>query len=94
MVNPVISNTTRASAFPATLTQIIPPNDSSDRTAFRRVAGWLGEQCDAEEFGPEIFPYVPDLAREAAGPDCRKPAAVFMSLLKKKLNYHPGGTKP
>lgn len=92
MIEHAISNATRASAFLQTLTQIIPPKDCSDRTAFRRVAKWLADECAAGRFQVEIFPFVIDLAREAAGPDCRKPAAVFMSLLKKQLDYHPKGS--
>ena len=87
-----ISNTTRASAFHATLTGIIPPKNCSDRTAFRRVAKWLEDGCDAGRFDHGIFPAALDLAREAAGPECRVPAAVFMSLLKRELNY-PGNEK-
>jgi len=91
MTTNTISNTTRASAFHQTLTGIISPKDCSDRTAFRRVAKWLADECDRGRFDPEIFPFVLNLAREAAGPQCRKPAAVFMSLLKKELDYHPKG---
>jgi len=86
-----ISNTTRAAAFHAALTGIIPPKDCSDRTAFRRVAKWLADECTQGRFDVGIFPLVLDLAREAAGPECRRPAAVFMSLLKKELGYYPKG---
>jgi len=89
MIPTTISITSRASAFHETLTGIIPPKDCSDRTAFRRVAKWLADECTEGHFEVEIFPFVLDLAREAAGPECRKPAAVFMSLLKKELHYSP-----
>ena len=92
ITNPsTISNAARASAFHQTLTEIIPPKDASDRTTFRRVAKWLADECTAGRFDAGIFPLVLDLACEAAGPQCRRPAAVFMSLLKKELEYHPGG---
>ena len=89
MVTHPISNATRASAFLTTLAGIIPARDCSDRTAFRRVAKWLADECTARRFEVEIFPFVLDLAREAAGSECRKPAAVFMSPLKKELDYQP-----
>ena len=88
-----VSPATRAAAFSETLAQIIPPADCSDRTAFRRVARWLAAGCEAGTFGLEIFPCALDLAREAAGPACRKPAAVFMSLLKRELGYSPKGNR-
>jgi len=88
-----ISNEARASAFHQTLTGIIRPKDCSDRTAFRRVAKWLADECNQGRFDGDIFPVVLDLAREAAGPECRKPAAVFMSLIKKELGYSPVGSK-
>ena len=94
MTTNTISNTTRAAAFHQGLTGIIPPKDCSDRTAFRRVAKWLADGCDRGQFDADVFPYALDLAREAGGPECRKPAAVFMSLLKKELGYNPKGKKP
>ena len=94
MTTNTISNSTRASAFHQTLTGIIRPKDCSDLTAFRRVAKWLADECDQGRFDPDVFPMVLNLAREAAGPDCRKPAAVFMSLLKKELAYCPKGKRP
>jgi hypothetical protein len=84
-----ISITTRAAAFHETLSGIIRPKDCSDRTAFRRVVKWLTDECNEGRFDADIFPVVLDLAREAAGPQCRKPAAVFMSLIKKELGYSP-----
>ena len=93
MITNSISNMTRASAFHATLIAIIPPKDCSDRTAFRRVAKWLADGCEAGRFDDGIFPAVLDLAREAAGPQCRVPAAVFMSLLKRELDYPGNGKK-
>jgi len=89
MTTNTISNGTRATVFHQVLTGIIPPKDCSDRTAFRRVAKWLADECNDGQFDSEIFAAVLDLAREAAGPQCRKPAAVFMSLLKKELGYAP-----
>jgi hypothetical protein len=91
MTTNTISNATRASALHQTLTGIIRPKDCSDRTAFRRVAKWLADGCNDGRFDADIFPFVLDLAREAAGPECRNPAAVFMSLLKRELGYTPKG---
>jgi len=44
--------------------------------------------CATGHFNEEIFDRILDYAKEASGG--RKPAAVFMSLLKKELGYRPG----
>ncbi|UCC96313.1 MAG: hypothetical protein JSW66_10750 [Phycisphaerales bacterium] len=82
-----ISPQTRAAAFRQTLVTIIPPKSQSDRTGFRNVAQWLARKVEAGDFNEHIFPVVIDFAHEAAGPGVRNPAALFMSLLKKELNY-------
>lgn len=93
MTTNTISNATRASSFLMTLRGIIPPRDCSDRTSFRHAANWLALECDAGRFDADVFVRAIDLAKEAAGPQCRRPAAVFMSLLKKELGYSPKGSE-
>jgi hypothetical protein len=67
---------------------VLPPKDQSDRTCFRKVAAWLGEKCSAELFNPdEVLPRVIDFALEASSPGANNSHAVFMSILKKELNY-------
>ena len=67
---------------------VIPPRSVSDRTCFRRVANWLLEKCCAGRFNPdEILSRVLDFALEASSPGAKNPPAVFMSILKKELNY-------
>ena len=67
------------------LTNIIRPRSQSDRTCFRNVTNFLTRGCAEGRFEPEIFARVLDLAQEAK--TGRKPAAVFMALLKKELGY-------
>lgn len=47
--------------------------------------------CATGRFNHGIFDRVLDYAKEAAG--CRNPAAVFVSLLKKELDYRPNTAK-
>ena len=47
--------------------------------------------CATGRFNYGIFDMVLCYAQEAAG--CRNPAAVFVSLLKKELNYRPNALK-
>lgn len=78
----------RALNFERALKIVIPPRDQSDRTSFRRIAGWLKEGCEAGRFHEHvIFRRVLDFAVEASGPGSRNPAAVFTSILKKELGY-------
>lgn len=66
----------------------IPPKSQSDRTCFRKVANWLLEKCFNGIFLPdEILPRVLDFALESSSPGAKNPPAVFMSILKKELNY-------
>ena len=66
----------------------IPPRSVSDRTCFRKIANWLLEKCCSGIFNPdEILPRVIDYALEATSPGALNPPAVFMSILKKELNY-------
>jgi hypothetical protein len=72
---------------------IIPPRNISDISCFRRVCGWLVIETTAGRFNEfEIFRRVIDFALEASMPPARKPAAVFMSILKKELNYVSNNT--
>jgi uncharacterized protein YdaU (DUF1376 family) len=71
--------------FNSALTNIIRPRSQSDRTCFRNVTNWLTKGCTEGTFTQEIFARVLDLAEEAK--TGRKPAAVFMALLKKYLGY-------
>jgi len=78
----------RALNFNYALINIIKPRSQSDRTCFRNITSWLMAGCATGHFNEEIFDRVLDYAKEASGG--RKPAAVFMSLLKKELGYRPG----
>ncbi len=73
--------------FHEKLVAIIPPRDQSDRTSFNRISNLLLRKIKDKEFQPEILEKVLRYAQEAAGPDCRNPAAVFMSIMKKELGY-------
>jgi hypothetical protein len=70
---------------------IIKPINQSDRTCFRNITSWLMAGCATGRFNYEIFNRVLDYAKEAAG--CRNPAAAFVSLLKKELDYNPKAIK-
>jgi len=71
--------------FHDALVQIIRPRNQSDRTCFRKVANWLTRGCATGRFTHHIFGRVLDLAEEAK--TGRNPAAVFMALIKKELEY-------
>jgi uncharacterized protein YdaU (DUF1376 family) len=73
--------------FHEALIRLIRPRNQSDRTCFRNITNWLIAGRDAGKFNDDIFERVLDYAREATLG--RKPAAVFMSLLKKELGYKP-----
>jgi len=75
----------RSLTFHEALVNLIRPRNQSDRTCFRNVANWLVEGCARGKFNERIFERVLDYAKEAS--KGRKPAAVFMSLLKKELGY-------
>jgi len=78
---------TSALRFHENLLRLIRPRNQSDRTCFRNITNWLIAGRDAGKFNDDIFECVLDYAREATLG--RKPAAVFMSLLKKELGYKP-----
>jgi hypothetical protein len=73
--------------FNNALINIIKPRSQSDRTCFRNITNWLTAGCATGKFNEQIFGRVLDYAREASAG--RNPAAVFMALLKKELNYQP-----
>ena len=75
----------RSLMFNEALTNIIRPRSQSDRTCFRNVTNWLVEGIASGRFNEQIFERVLDYAKEAR--NGRKPAAVFMALMKKELNY-------
>ena len=75
----------RALKFHNELVGILGVRDQSDRTCFGNVTRWLAEECERGRFNEKIFGRVLDYAKEARGG--RKPAAVFMALMKKELNY-------
>ena len=81
---------TIAKEFFDTLERYIPPRSRSDRTCFNKVTLWLIEGCRKKKFNTYIFDRVLDLAKEAR--KGQKPAAVFMSLLKKELRYNTNET--
>lgn len=85
------SAASQALHFNQALVQIIRPRSQSDRTCFRNVTNWLTRGCAEGRFTQEIFARVLDLAEEAK--TGRKPAAVFMALLKKELRYKNGREK-
>ena len=74
--------------FNLALINIIRPRSQSDRTCFHNIHRWLTAGCATGEFNDQIFGRVLDYAKEAS--QGRNPAAVFMALLKKELNYRPG----
>lgn len=71
--------------FNDALSRLIPPASRSDRTCFRNVTNWLVEGCTTGKFNAEIFERVLDYAKQAR--QGKKPAAVFMAILKEELGY-------
>jgi len=73
--------------FDDQLRKIIRPRNQSDRTSFRRIGNWLIRGIEDKRFAVDIWEIVLGYAAEAAGPESRNPAAVFMSILKRELDY-------
>ncbi len=73
--------------FHEQLREIIRPRSESDLTCFHRLSQWLVKEITFKRFDEHIFRRVLDIARESAT-GSRNPAAVFMSRLKKELNYN------
>jgi hypothetical protein len=87
-LNAVETTEDKALVFERALKIIIPPKSQGDTTGFRNVTSWLKDKCNRGELDDgNIFRRVLDFALEASGPESRKPAAVFMSILKKELGY-------
>lgn len=76
---------TRVLQFSEKLNALIRPRTQSDRTCFRKVANFFAGQIAAGKCGSEIFTRALHFAEEAA--KGRNPAACFMALVKKELNY-------
>jgi uncharacterized protein YdaU (DUF1376 family) len=76
-------------SFNESLQQIIKPRNQSDRTSFRNIGNWLMVKIQAGVFNEQIIPRVLEYAAEAVKGRSRNPAAVFISILKKELNYKP-----
>jgi len=81
----------RALHFNEALMSIIEPRNQSDRTCFHNITSWLMVGCAADKFNEQIFDRALDYAKKASLG--KKPAAVFVSLLKKELNYNPTAIK-
>jgi hypothetical protein len=71
-----------------TIRLVLPPKNISDRTCFRNVIKWLYGKIEADTFNEyEIFRRIIDYLLESSGPSVKNPHALFMSILKKELNY-------
>jgi hypothetical protein len=78
----------RISHFEKALKIVLPPRNQSDRTCFRNIAKWISEKYENGSFGlDELFSRIIDYALESTSPGAKNPPAVFMSILKKELNY-------
>ena len=77
--------------FNEALKSIINPRNQSDRTCFCNITSWLMAGCATGKFNEQIFGRALDYAKEASLG--RNPAAVFISLLKKELDYRPKAIK-
>lgn len=77
--------------FSEALSSVIKPLNQSDRTCFNNITSWLMTGCATGRFSNEIFAGVLDYAKEAVS--CRNPAAAFVALLKKELDYRPNAVK-
>lgn len=67
------------------LVNFIPVRSASDRTCFRNLTKWLKGQIVLKKLNEAVYERVLILAKEASS--ARKPAAAFMALVKKELNY-------
>jgi hypothetical protein len=74
--------------FYTSLCSVLFPKDNSDKTTFRKIAGWVYRKCKYEGHNEyELCGRILDFAREANNPTSRNPRAVFMSILKRELGY-------
>jgi hypothetical protein len=70
------------------LCSMLPPKDISDKTTFKKIAGWAYRRCKFEGHSEyELCARILDFARESKKPPARNPRAVFVSMLKKELGY-------
>jgi len=76
---------TRVLQFSEKLNALIHPRTQSDRTCFRKVANFFAGQIVSGKCGAEVYTRALHFAEEAA--KGRNPAACFMALVKKELNY-------
>jgi len=79
------TSSVRALSLNESLIAIIRPVNQSDRTCFRNVCNWVAEQITIGRFDEDIYSRVLDFATEAK--HGRNPAAMFMALMKKELEY-------
>jgi hypothetical protein len=66
---------------------IIRPRTQSDRTSFWRMCLWFERDIRERRFNEQVFDRMVEFAKEAVGPGCKSPPAVFTSILKKELGY-------
>jgi hypothetical protein len=71
------------------LGSIVPPRSVSDRTGLWNVCQWIARRNDSGEDLDLLIKEVLIYAQEASNPECRKPGAVFVSLLKRRMAYEP-----
>ncbi|OHB59625.1 MAG: hypothetical protein A2167_08690 [Planctomycetes bacterium RBG_13_46_10] len=90
-IDKTLSVNSQSLLFHDKLCQIIKPKNQSDRTCFRRITNWVLRGITEKCFTPDYFERILELAVEAAGPDSRNPAAVFMKLLKTEMSYGKQG---
>ena len=78
----------KLAALEKTIRLVLPPKNISDRTCFQNVNKWLQVKIRTGSFNEhEIFRRVIDYLLESSGPSVKNPHALFMSILKKELNY-------
>jgi hypothetical protein len=71
------------------LVAIVPPRSVSDRTGLWNICQWIGRRANSGENVDLLIKEVLIYAQEASNPECRKPGAVFVSLLKRRMAYTP-----
>jgi hypothetical protein len=48
---------------------------------------WFEQNLRAGRFDEQVFDRMVEFAKEAVGPGCKNPPAVFTSILKRELGY-------
>jgi len=71
------------------LVTMVPPRSVSDRTGLWNICQWLARRAESGEDVDVLIREVLIYAQEASNPECRKPGAVFVSLLKRRMAYTP-----